>query len=220
MAVGRRFLPQRHQRHRPRSGQHNIAYAAGTGVLKSVDGGLSWQSLAGPSGATRCLAIHPVLATTVFAGGAGIPGAPQLFKTTDGGASWTPLSVSAGAGGIAAIVIDPFSPSTVYVAGVNGVLKSTDDGVTWQPAITGLTTVDVTALVLDPLSPSTLYAGTNGGGVFRSTNGAASWAPYNEGLTTARVKTWRSRSMVRATAPLGLRLRACACMRARTAEDW
>ena len=167
----------------------NTAYAAGNGVLKSVDGGLSWQRLANPNGGMCCLAIHPVVGTTVYAGGSVFPGPFQVFKTTDGGASWTPLSVLAGSRGIGAIVIDPLTPSTMYLAGVNGVLKSTDDGATWQPAITGLTTVDVTALVLDPLSPSTLYAGTNGGGVFRSTNGAASWAPYNEGLTTARVTT-------------------------------
>ena len=81
---------------------------------------------------------------------------------------------------IAALAIDPSTPTTLY-AGTSGggVFKSTDGGGSWRAINTGLnTTFVVSALVIDPATPATLYAGTGRGlvsgdasGVFKSTNG-------------------------------------------------
>lgn len=86
---------------------------------------------------------------------------------------------------IRAMVVDPLTPTTLYVAESNagietqppltpighGVLKSIDGGVTWTAANTGLTNPYVVALAIDPTSPGTLYAGTDGDGVFVTTDG-------------------------------------------------
>lgn len=78
-----------------------------------------------------------------------------------------------GQAGIAALAIDPLTPTTLY-AGIDGggLFKSTDGGVRW--AAPTLPSESVMALAIDPLTPTTLYAGT-GSGVFKSTDGGAHW---------------------------------------------
>src|SRR5262249_50287952 len=81
-----------------------------------------------------------------------------------------------GAGRLAAVVVDPHAPTTVYAAeaalqgnAAGGVFKSGDGGATWSNA--GSITVAVRALAIDPLQPQTLYAGTDAA-VLKSTDGA------------------------------------------------
>ena len=77
---------------------------------------------------------------------------------------------------IAAIVIDPLTPATVYAAALGaGVFKSTDGGGEWTPINNGLTTTQIRAMAIDPLRPSTLYAGSGGAGLFRTVDGGANW---------------------------------------------
>ena len=84
---------------------------------------------------------------------------------------------------VAAIAVDPTTPSTLYAGTTDGIFKSTNGGGSWQTVNTGLTNLGVNALVLDPAIPTTLYAGTNGGGIFKSTDGGGSWRAVNTGLT-------------------------------------
>src|SRR5215470_11254023 len=63
-----------------------------------------------------------------------------------------------GAGRLAAVVVDPHTPTTVYAAeaalqgnAAGGVFKSGDGGATWSNA--GSITVAVRALAIDPLQP-------------------------------------------------------------------
>ena len=98
-----------------------------------------------------------------------------------------------GTGNIAALAIDPVTPTTLYAGTCDrGLFKSTDGGASWTA--TGLTNISVSALAIDPKMPTTLYAGAvtvdcaTGAllppveaGVFKSTDGGASWGyigPY------------------------------------------
>ena len=98
-----------------------------------------------------------------------------------------------GTGNIAALAIDPVTPTTLYAGTCDrGLFKSTDGGASWTA--TGLTNISVSALAIDPKTPTTLYAGAvtvdcaTGAllppveaGVFKSTDGGASWGyigPY------------------------------------------
>jgi hypothetical protein len=89
---------------------------------------------------------------------------------------------------VAALVIDPARPSTLY-AGLDpaGVFKSTDGGTSSTAANTGLADVSVSVPAIDPVSPTTVYAGSSNSGrsVFKSTDGGASWAAANTGLGDA-----------------------------------
>src|SRR5438552_18789692 len=63
-----------------------------------------------------------------------------------------------GTGNIAALAIDPVTPTTLYAGTCDrGLLKSTDGGASWTA--TGLTEISVAAIEIGPKTPTTLYAG-------------------------------------------------------------
>ncbi len=178
------------------------------GFRKTVDGGATWQPIAGVplvttvvrnghvlhvTAALRSLAIDPRRGSTVFAGTT----RGGIFRSTDAGKSWQRVATRHGEPktepgnalpyAALAIEIDPLHPNTVYAASsTGGVLKSTDGGTTWATANTGLTNPDMFTLALDPHNPRILFASTYGG-VFISTNGAKSWRPDNHGLPAGGV---------------------------------
>src|ERR1700687_2900219 len=145
-------------------------------VRKSTDGASTWSSCGGDF-FLRTLAIDPLNASTLYAGGS---------KSTDGCATWRPLPNFPP--DPYAIAIDPAKPATVYAANFSGIFKSTDGGESFAAISAGLTNLFVTALVIDPKNPSRLYAGTQGGGVFASTSAGVSWKAMNDGLTDLRIR--------------------------------
>src|SRR5262249_40876453 len=113
--------------------------------------------------------------------------------------SWQPIgpapintgpSSGANTGRIAAIAVDPTTPSTIYVAAASGgVWKSIDGGNSWTPKtdhVPGATT-NMGAIAIAPSNPNIIYAGTGeanfdgagvlpGTGILKSTDGGDSWS--------------------------------------------
>lgn len=156
----------------------------------------SWESL-GPSsntsgyagtGRINSVGFHPTDMNTVYVGSAG----GGIWKTTNGGDSWTPISDFIGSIGVSAIIVDPNSPQTVYIATGDGdasdnysigVLKSTDGGTTWNT--TGLnwstsSTRLIRAMVMHPNDVNTLILASNDG-IYRTTNAGTSWTKEQSG---------------------------------------
>lgn len=153
----------------------------GEGVLKSVDGGDTWQSVDRglPADGVRAIAIDPSNPAVVYAGleHAGV------FRTNDGGGSWTEMNLGLRNRSVHALAIDPSRPSTVYAGTEEGVFKSVDGGASWSAIDRGLTSRTVYALAIDPSHTNVLYAGCiQGGGVFKSTDGGVTWFPARSGL--------------------------------------
>jgi uncharacterized protein (TIGR03437 family) len=104
-------------------------------------------------------------------------GARPLWKSTDAGSTWAPfddLSFALPA----ALVPDPTSPTTLYVATSDqGMLKTTDGGVTWTKINHGIADTNLSVLAIDPQHPQTLYTGThaNNSPVYKTVDGGASW---------------------------------------------
>lgn len=115
-------------------GNFNIQYATqnGVGVLKSTDGGITWQlSSTGMNVSGRIeIAVSPVLTNRIFASAqsteTGISSA--LYVSNNEGTSWELMNVALSGpieflGGQGwydnAIACDPFNPDIVYVGGVN-----------------------------------------------------------------------------------------------------
>ena len=159
----------------------------GAGILVSTDGGQSW-SLQNPGSVFSGLhiaqvAIDPSNSSHQFAATDG-----GLFVTTDGGVSWAKPADPSYApldGSISAVVINPTTPTTVYLGGgAQAVGKSTDGGVHWAAANAGITvpssgSFPLTALAIAPSSPSTLYASvgsTNAVALYKTESGGSSWA--------------------------------------------
>ena len=81
------------------------------------------------------------------------------------GASWSMKSTGLPSAflGVAALTIDPATPSTLYARSSNGsIFKSKDGGKSWNGANAGLTNSSIRTLVIDPVAPSTLYAVSTG----------------------------------------------------------
>lgn len=159
-------------------------------MYKSVNAAASWTNdnygfggtLSNNFGTTQvtAVAIHPTETSTIYAGsGAGV------FKSTNGGRSWSEMNNGLTNRNVTAMVMNPSSPSTLYVAvsgfSGSGVYKSTDGGSTWILRNNGITHTELPSLAIDPASPDTLYVGggfccVSGSRIFKTTNGADNWA--------------------------------------------
>ena len=175
-----------------------VATASG-GVWKSSDGGASYTPITDsqPSLAFHSLALDPTNPNIIYAGTGEIQGhyGVGLLKSTNGGQSWTLLGQNQFKGlVIAAIVIHPTNPNTLWVATnlmnqdagsafpPRGVFRSNDGGQTWTGQLTCDRCAGVSDLVINSANPQVLYAGGAGSGVFKTTDGGASWALLTGGL--------------------------------------
>jgi photosystem II stability/assembly factor-like uncharacterized protein len=169
---------------------------AGTriGVLKSVDGGNTWNAPSEPAVApVRSLAIDPQRPATIYAG----TEHNGLFKSLDGGLRWILYDFGMPPGAvIQSLVVDPVNSDIVYAGtDVGGtiprisarVFKTSDGGAHWEAGSVlgsspGAQTIN--ALIVDPKDTSVIYAGTlnpdegvsNQAGVFKSKDGGRTWA--------------------------------------------
>ena len=114
-----------------------IVSGQGAGILKSTDGGNTWQLLANnrfEGQALNSIAVHPTDTDTMYLAAAWF----GLWKSTDGGANWDQLSLP---GGLATdVIIAKFDDKVLFAAVVgnsgaqqaqNGIYRSTDSGATW-----------------------------------------------------------------------------------------
>jgi len=177
---------------------------AGTGwgdVLRSEDGGDTWDTLdSGTKGtAILALAVSPNYASdrTLLAG----TGTAGVFRSTDGGNTWEDVNKGIPNPKVPALAISPnyVADKTVFAGtGGGGVACSTDGGNTWKEMNRGLPRHSVEALVISPdyANDGTLFASIEGsgpfhdedGGVFRSTDRGETWEETNTGLRTPWVK--------------------------------
>ncbi|HEX6901847.1 MAG TPA: hypothetical protein VF789_19155 [Thermoanaerobaculia bacterium] len=97
---------------------------------------------------------------------------------------WTPAGPPGARGhaGNDQIVLDPFSPSTLYLVyfghDSSGAWKSTDAGNTWTSINAGIDSPFILSLAADPFTPGTLWAVTNfttGESLRKSTDGGRTW---------------------------------------------
>jgi len=182
-----------------------IAYAGswGSGVYKSTDGGLNWQSanLGLTNLFVNSLAIDPTHPSTLYAG----TYHNQVYKSQDSGNSW----IWSGAGMqdqaiVYTIAIDPFATSTIY-AGTRGisnndsppwngvVYKSMDAGSTWTPVLKNVGGADAQdwaySLVVDPNAHETIYAATHEHGPYKSSTYGDNWYSIQNELSDLSGRT-------------------------------
>jgi photosystem II stability/assembly factor-like uncharacterized protein len=134
-----------------------------------------WERLGPEGGKINVIAIDPIATQTIYAGTNG----GGIFKSTDGAKSWAPINsglTGINARNIKVLVINPKTPTTIYVSTDYDLFKSTDGGVKWfkigKP---------VECLVVDPHMPQTIYVG-NDRGISKSIDGGTTWRETNDGI--------------------------------------
>jgi photosystem II stability/assembly factor-like uncharacterized protein len=195
-------------------GQPNVYYigAAGGGVFKTTDGGLTWKAIFEKQGSASigAIALAPSNPNLVWVGtGEANPRNDVItgrgvYFSPDGGASWRFMGLE-DAGQISSILVHPTNPDIVWVGvlghvwGPNaerGVFKTTDGGKSWQKVLFVNDKTGCSDLVMDPSNPLVLFAGMwefvrypwmlvsggDSGGIYRSTDGGATWKKLSEGL--------------------------------------
>lgn len=164
---------------------------AGTsvGLLKSTDGGASWQPVTVTTGnsllqgtlAIPAVAVDPQQPSTVYF--VGYNSAVGFFRSNDAGKTWTGISLigATAAPGSTFLAVDPVFTNIIYL-GAGGVLrKSADFGSTWStvtlpnlPAQNGGTAIRVGGLSVDPSAAGTLYVSYETF-IYKSTDFGSTW---------------------------------------------
>jgi photosystem II stability/assembly factor-like uncharacterized protein len=168
-------------------------------ISKTYDPGTGTWEIVGPTptpsngtsqlngnGRINCITFHPTDPNTIFVG------APSggVWKSTDNGATWAEFSGGLTRLGVSSIVIDPNTPSTMYIgtgdrdggdAPGYGVWRSTDGGISWHSHNNGMGNITVNELIMDPTDSNTMLAASyyNDGRTYKTTNGGANWSISN-----------------------------------------
>jgi len=174
----------------------NVLYAGtqGSGVLRSDDGGKTWQSIGLAGQIVKALSVSRTQPGTVYAG----TKPALLFVSRDGGASWTELASfrrirsrwfwfspaeKPFTAYVQAIALSPADPNTIVVGIEAGaVVRSSDGGQTWSGHRRGALR-DCHSLTFHVAHGDWIYeGGGTGAGVSVSRNAGTTWSQPKEGL--------------------------------------
>jgi photosystem II stability/assembly factor-like uncharacterized protein len=163
------------------------------GVLRSLDGGASWQPANRGLGdetplRVQDLAVDPSDPQKLYAATA-----DGLFLTRDRGASWQQVGLDGSF--LFAVAVDPFRPGVLFASADEnqtheaGLFVSLDGGATWTSSDQGIEGDPIfQALVFHPTTPNTLYALGNLPTIgtyfpaYVSRDGGATWTSLGEAL--------------------------------------
>jgi hypothetical protein len=176
----------------------------GIGLLRSADGGATWETRNGTASATledmssfSSVVVDPRDSKHVVVGGrfrgcsSGNQATGGLFSTTDAGITWTKRLASTE---IHEILQNPSSLDTWWAATNKGIYKSTDNGVTWVlQTASGLPNGNTgrTEIAISPSNSQVVYAlFESPNQIWRTTNGGASWTMMSSGGNACDGQCW------------------------------
>lgn len=160
------------------TGDQDASDTYGVGVLKSIDGGVTWNItglnwITSQGRSIGRVLINPNDNNMIFAASSS-----GVFKSYDAGVTWTKVL---NVGSVKDMEFKPGDPSIIYAAGTTGLYKSTNTGTSFSTVPTGAglpfpSTINRVAVAVCPSSPDNVYlllsASANSGfkGLYLSTN--------------------------------------------------
>jgi photosystem II stability/assembly factor-like uncharacterized protein len=135
------------------------------GILKSTNGGTSWQYAGLADDDIYSVALDPQTPSNVLAGTSG----DGLYRSTDSGINWQQSSNGIQNAMVTSVVQDPNDSQTIFASIYGaGVYQYNYRQASWINISNGLTDKNVWDLLIDPTNPRLLYATTNEGGLFKN----------------------------------------------------
>ncbi|MFZ4520490.1 MAG: T9SS type A sorting domain-containing protein [Bacteroidales bacterium] len=154
------------------------------GVLKSTDGGTTWNTTGLTFTPSQYITVNRLLLSPANNAILYAATSDGLYKTTNAGTNWTKISTI--------VFIDmefkPGTPATIYGSTFSGaIFRSINDGATWTQTL--FTSDARTELAVSANNSAIVYAivsNTSNGlaGIYKSTNSGASFAMIFSGATT------------------------------------
>lgn len=160
----------------------------GIGLLRSTDGGATWESRNGSGASTledlssfSSVVVDPRNSSHVVVGGT-LRGCTSgqslnggLYTTFDGGLTWSKRIADTP---VHEVAQDPTNRDVYWAATSQGVFKSTDNGQNWvKQTASGLPSSGTgrTELAIAPSNGNVVYVLFESSGFWRTTNGGSSW---------------------------------------------
>ena len=128
------------------TGDRDAGDAAGVGVLKSTDGGITWANANAGIENLKVgrMIMHPTDHNTLYIGATG-----GIYKTTDGGQTW----LQQAGGNFKEIVFKTDDPETIFASKGGDFYKTTDGGSNWSMITNGLVTGSRAVIAVTPDNP-------------------------------------------------------------------
>lgn len=185
----------------------------GLGVLKSTDGGETWEIQGRENGLGHLyigsLYMHPedadiLLAAAGHGGGpesqsymneileSGQPSPIGIYRTTDGGETWVQTLAANEVEIMSAVELCPSDPNIGYAATRFSMYRTQDAGITWEltafpwspPGISAGFPIDMQC---DPRNVDRVFVNNYGGGNYLSEDGGKTWISASTGYTGAEI---------------------------------
>ncbi len=142
------------------------------GVVKSTDGGASWNVTGltfseGQREIINRLLINPGNPDILIA-----VGSTGIQRTDDGGTNWTNVLASPY---IYDAEFNAANPDTVYAAASNGIYRSPDAGITWALIPGSPSFADRVSIETTPANPNVIYAMDENKKLVKTTDGGLTW---------------------------------------------
>jgi photosystem II stability/assembly factor-like uncharacterized protein len=176
----------------------------GVGILRSDNGGLTWQVLDEANGFDPLelyfgsLYMHPTNPNILLASAGNDPYTTVLnsplggiYRTVNGGDTWVEVL---GPHNFSAVEFCEGHPNVAYAGALDGFYRSEDSGQTWlqvggvawgPPGIVAGFPIDIQC---DPRNPMRLFVNNYGGGNFLSIDGGLNWMVSSKGYTGALMR--------------------------------
>jgi photosystem II stability/assembly factor-like uncharacterized protein len=135
------------------------------GVLKSTDGGVTWNATGLSYVSSNVTVIQRMIMDPTNTNILMAATNAGIFKTTNGGTTWSNLR----AGKYYDIEFNPGNAQTVYAGDSTGFLYSTNQGTSWTYNST-VTSSGRTSISVTPATPNAVYTWTEGGNLYYSSN--------------------------------------------------
>ncbi|MCK5765005.1 MAG: PKD domain-containing protein [Bacteroidales bacterium] len=166
------------------TGDRDAGDASGIGVLKSLDGGITWdEANTGIENLTiGRMIIHPTNTNVLYIATTG-----GIFKTADAGQSWTQQII----GNFKEILFKSDDPQTLFASKGGDFYKTTDAGDTWTQITNGLVSGARAVIAVTPANADVVYFLVTEGSEFkaqyRSTDAGES---FTEMSNSPNIMSW------------------------------